>query len=154
MPHNRLHDAIADAVAGIEVAVEDSIEGRSAAVVELLREPAERDELIWRRAFAAAARGGARVTEDDWDLDMDELAEFPREARDFAWAAVWQTAISAAQAQVDSRSLLQWWEALQEGGLAVVEAARGVPRPLSPEARKGPGRTRFEQAKQRRRVNA
>jgi hypothetical protein len=151
VPHTKLHDAIADAVALAETAVERAIPGRSEAIVELLRAPEERDEVIWRRAFRAANNMGATVDADDWDLDLEELAEFPKEARDFQWCITWQAAISAAQAQVDSRSLLSLWEALEEGGTAVVEAARGVPRPLSPEARKGPGRVRFETAKQRRR---
>jgi hypothetical protein len=49
--------------------------------------------------------------------------------------------------------LMPLWEALQRGGLAVMAAAAGVPRPLSAEAKKGPGRARFDSAKQRRRGN-
>jgi len=152
MPHTKLHDAIADAVALAETAVERTIPGRAEGIVLLLRDPTERDEEIWRNAFDAAAYGGAPVTEDDWDEDFGELADVPREARDFSWQAVWQVAIGAAQAQWDAEHVLRpLWAALQEGGLAVMAEAASVPRPLSKEAKRGPGRVRFDAARTKRR---
>ena len=152
MPHTRLHDAIADSVAGAEDAVERNIEGRAAGVVELLRRPELRDEAIWRRAFDAAESGGAPVGEDDWDDPFFDLLEVPREDRGLGWGMIWQVAISAAQAQYDAEHILRpLWAALQEGGLAVMAEAAGVPRPLSPEAKRGPGRARWEAAKAKRR---
>lgn len=152
MPHTRLHEAIADAVAGAEDAVERRIEGRAAAIVQLLREPDMRDEAIWRRCFGLAEQQGGPLTEDDWDIDLDDLVDWPREDRGFRWGAVIQTAYAAAEAQYDAaRILLSLWEELEAGGLAIMRESASVPRPLSTEARRGPGRRQFEAAKQNRR---
>ena len=151
MPHTKLHDAIADSVALAETAVEANIEGRAAAVVKLLQDPDARDEDIWRRAFRAAEEGGAAVTEDDWDDPFGDLFDVTKDNRDFRWTTIWTVAISAAQAQYDAERILPTlWKALQDGGLAVMAAAGSVPRPLSPEAKRGPGKARFEEAKKRR----
>lgn len=152
MSHTRLHEAIADAVAGAEAAVEDAIEGRAPYIVTLLREPTKRDEMIWRRCFAAAEAAGGPLVEDDWDVDADDLVVWPREERGFRWAAIIQTMLAAAQAQYDAENILRpLWEALQAGGLGIMAESAGVPRPLSKEAKKGPGRSKFEAAKNKRR---
>jgi hypothetical protein len=151
MPVERLHDAIADSVARAEAVVERTITGRSDRVVLLLREPSERNEEIWRDAFRAADAAGAPLTEEDWDLDLDDLADWPVDKRDFRWSAVVQVAISAAQAQFDAENVIRpLWAALEKGGLEVMDAARRVPV-LDAAARKGPGRARFDAAKQRAR---
>lgn len=153
MPHSKLHEAIADSVAAAELAVENAIDGRAPYIVALLREPTQRDEMIWRRCFAAAEAAGGPLVEDDWDVDADDLVIWPREERGFRWAAIIQTMLAAAQAQYDAENILRpLWEALEAGGLGVMAEAAGVPRPLSPEAKKGPGRSRFDAAKQKRRV--
>jgi hypothetical protein len=150
VPHTKLHDAIADSVALAEAAVERTINGRSDRIVTLLREPSERDPEIWKRAFKAAADAGGPLTADDWDVDMDDLELWPKEARVFQWAAIVQMSLATAAAQYDAESVLRpLWAALQKGGLAVMAAASGVPRPLSPEAKRGPGRARFAAAKER-----
>jgi hypothetical protein len=151
VPHTALHDAIADAAALADIAVEREIDERAAGVVRLLADPELRDETIWRRAFIAAEEGGAPVAEDDWDDPFLDLLEIGREGRDFRWTSIWSVAVAAAQAQWDAEHILRpLWEALQAGGLAVMEAAGSVPRPLSAEARRGPGRSKFDAAKQKR----
>jgi len=154
MPHSALHDAIADWLADVEATVEEHSEGRVARIIELLREPTLRNAEIWLRCFEAAQESGGPLTADDWDVDLDDLILWPKDERGFTWQAVIQTALSAAKAQYDAENVLMpMWEALQRGGLAVMAAAAGVPRPLSAEAKKGPGRARFDSAKQRRRGN-
>jgi hypothetical protein len=150
MSHTKLHEAIADSVALAETAVERTIDGRSDRIVTLLKEPSERDPEIWRRAFKAAADAGGPLTEDDWDVDMDDLVDWPKDARDFRWAAIVQMSLATAAAQYDSESVLRpLWAALQKGGLKVMGEAASVPRPLSDEAKRGPNSAAFTAAKER-----
>jgi hypothetical protein len=150
MTHTALHEAIVDSVAMAEHAVETRIAGRSAYVVDLLREPSKRDPGVWMRAFDAAEKAGAPLTADDWDVDLDDLIDYPPDARDFHWSAIVQVALSAAQAQFDAERILRpLWSALERGGVPVVEEAANLIKPLSKEAKRGPNKEKFAAAKER-----
>lgn len=152
MSYTSLHEAIADAIAQAETTVERAIDGRSEAVAALLIDPAKRDEEIWRRAMTAAHEAGSVLDADDWDVDLGEMFDIPREDRGFAWDQAFAVALSAAQAQYDAESILpKLWVALQKGGLGVIENSRAVPRPLSAEAKRGPNKATFLAAKERAR---
>lgn len=150
----KLFDAIADTAAAVDEIVEEMHGQYQNRVVELLDNPTQRDEILWLDAWEDSELEALGVLPDVFlALPLAALFDEPLNERGMEWQRIVATMIAAAKLQASLPVIRRVLGTTEDATRQVQGAAQQMsPQELKQAAAIGPGRARFDGARERRRA--